>query len=75
MPTNNKKIKSVNQQQYEVQPQLRAVPMTLFPTAGTLNEVVDLGESRLPITNQNELFSLLMVYHNTLLQTVKQTTQ
>lgn len=72
MTTNNKQLNSVNQRQYEVQPQLRAVPMTLFPTAGTLKEVVELGNSRLPITNSNELISLLATYHNTLLQTVKQ---
>jgi hypothetical protein len=63
MTTNNK-------QQSELQPQLRAVPMNLFPTAGTLNEVVELGNSRLPITNPNELFSLLSTYHNTLLKTM-----
>lgn len=68
MTVNNKQLNNVNQQQSELQPQLRAVPMTLFPTAGTLNEVVDLGESRLPITNSNDLFSLLMQYHNTLLK-------
>lgn len=59
------------QEQCELQPQLRAVPMTLFPTADTLNEVVDLGNSRLPITNSNDLFSLLAQYHNTLLKQVK----
>lgn len=41
--------------------------MPLFPTAGTLQEVLDLGESRLPITNKNDLMSLLATYHNTLL--------
>lgn len=49
------------------QPQLRAVPMALFPTLGSLQEVVDLAESRLPITDKNEMLSLLMTYHNTLL--------
>ena len=47
---------------------LRAVPMSLFPTMGSLQEVVDLAESKLPITSPNELFSLLMTYHNTLIQ-------
>ena len=74
MTTNNNQTTPVNQQQSDAQPQLRAASMTLFPTAGTLREVVDLGESRLPITNQNELFSLLMTYHNTLLKTVQQPT-
>lgn len=50
------------------QPQLRAVPMTLFPVSGSLQEVVDLAESKLPITDKNEMFSLLMTYHNTLLK-------
>lgn len=49
-------------------PPLRAVPMTVFPTLGSLNEVVELGESKLPIKDKNELFSLLMTYHNTLLK-------
>lgn len=70
MPSNNKQSNLVNSTQCETQPQLRAVPMSLFPTAGTLNEVVDLGNSRLPITNPNELLSLLATYHNTLLKQV-----
>ncbi len=49
------------------QPPIRAVRMGLFPTHGSLQEVVDLGKSKLPITNENELVSLLMSYHNTLL--------
>jgi len=50
------------------QPQLRAAPMGLFPTLGSLQEVVNYGESKLPITDKNDLFSLLMTYHNTLLK-------
>lgn len=50
-----------------VQPPLRAVPMSLFPTANTLQEVVDQAETKLPISNKNELISILMLYHNTLL--------
>jgi hypothetical protein len=52
-------------------PALRAVPMGLFPTAGSLQEVVELAESKLPITNQNDMVCLLMTYHNTLLKTSK----
>ena len=54
-----------------VHPHLRAVPMALFPTMGSLQEVVDLADSKLPITNKNELSSLLFVYHNTLLKVLK----
>lgn len=52
------------------QPQLRAAPMALFPTLGSLQEVVDFAESKLPITDKNELTSLLMTYHNTLLMQI-----
>ena len=48
-------------------PPIRAVPMTLFPTLGSLQEVMDLAHSKLPITDKNELFSLLATHHNTLL--------
>ena len=50
------------------QPQLRAAPMELFPTLGSLQDVVHYGESKLPITDKNELFALLMTYHNTILK-------
>ena len=56
---------SVNTQQ---QPLLRAVPMGLFPQMNTLQEVIDLGETKLPIHNKNDLVSLIMCYHNTLLK-------
>lgn len=42
--------------------------MALFPTLGSLQEVVDFADSKLPITDRNEMFSLLMTYHNTLLK-------
>ena len=51
-----------------LQPQIRPVAKPLYPTMGSLQEVVDFGESKLPITSKNELFSLFMVYHNTLLK-------
>lgn len=50
------------------QPQLRAAPMGLFPTMGSLQEVIDFADSKLPITDKNDLFTLLMTYHNTLLK-------
>jgi len=48
-------------------PPIRAVHMDLFPTLNNLNEVVELGYSRIPGISRNELFSLLMTYQNTLL--------
>lgn len=41
--------------------------MTLFPTMGSLKEVMDFAESKLPITDKNDLHSLLMTFQNTLL--------
>jgi hypothetical protein len=41
--------------------------MSLFPTLGSLGEVHDLAESRLPIISKNDITVLLMTYHNTLL--------
>ena len=54
------------------QPPLRAVHMGLFPTMGSLQDVVDLADSKLPITSRNEVISLLMTYHNTLLSVTAQ---
>jgi hypothetical protein len=42
--------------------------MGLFPTAGSLQEVIDLAHSQLPIHHKNQVTSLLMTYHNTLLK-------
>lgn len=50
------------------EPSLRAVPMNVFPTLGSLQEVVDLANSKLPITNRNEMHSLLMIFQNTMLK-------
>lgn len=46
--------------------------MPVFPTLGSINEVVELAESKLPITSQNEMFSLLMTFQNTLLKQLNQ---
>lgn len=51
---------------------LKPIPMPLYATMGTLQEAVDYIDSCRPITKSNELFSLLMVYHNTLLKTLSQ---
>ena len=50
--------------------QLQPVPLPIYPTLGSLQEVVDLADSKHPISSKNELFALLMTYHNTLLFTV-----
>jgi hypothetical protein len=53
------------------QPMLRPVPMSLFPVMGSLQEVVDYAESRLPIITKNDITILLMTYHNSLLKVVE----
>lgn len=47
---------------------LQPVPMPLYPAMNSLQEVVDLADSKRPIITKNELFSILMTYHNTLLK-------
>jgi hypothetical protein len=46
---------------------LRPEVQSVFPTCDSLEDVVNLGVSRLPITTQNDLVVLLLTYHNTLL--------
>ncbi len=58
-----------------LEPALRPVSMGLFPTMGSLQEVVDYADSQLPITSKNGLTSLLMIYHNTLLDVIRQQRQ
>ena len=51
---------------------LAATPQPIYPTLGSLQEVMDLADSKLPITSRNELCSLLLTYHNTLLKVIQQ---
>lgn len=51
----------------QLDPPIRAVPMGLFPTRSSLQEVIDLAMSQVPITDKNVVYSLLATYHNTLL--------
>lgn len=50
-------------------------PKAIFPTYGSLDEAVNAAISRLPINNTNELLSVLMSYHNTLLQEINKVKQ
>jgi len=51
-----------------LKPHIRAVPMNLFPTMNSLNEVIEYADSTLPVASKNMMFVLLMTYHNTLLK-------
>jgi hypothetical protein len=55
----------------QLQPPLRAVAMPLFPTLGSLQEVLNFADSKLPITTKNDITTLLMTYHNTLLRQIQ----
>lgn len=54
---------------------IQPVPMNLFPTLGSLEEVIALANSKIPIGNKNEVYSLLMTYHNSLLNVIAQEKQ
>jgi hypothetical protein len=44
--------------------------MSLFPTMGSLQEVIDDAKAKLPITNENTLMTIIGAYHNTLLDLI-----
>lgn len=44
------------------------IPVGLFPTMDSLEDVMDYAESKLPVTNKNDMTSILYTYHNTLLK-------
>ena len=46
--------------------------MDLFPTMDTVLEAIQYIETQCPIQNPNEMFPLLMMYHNTLLKAFKE---
>ena len=46
---------------------LRTQQMSLFPTLSSVKEAIELMEAKLPITNKNELYALLMTFQNTVL--------
>jgi hypothetical protein len=41
---------------------------SLYPTLDSLQAVVELADSQVPITSKNDITTLLMIYHNTLLK-------
>lgn len=53
------------------EPPIRAVVMGLFPTMNSLEDVVSLAESKLPIKDSNDLRTILFTYHNTLLKEIQ----
>lgn len=45
--------------------------MGLFPTLDSLQQVVDLAHSQLPLECKNQVTAILATYHNTLLKQVQ----
>jgi hypothetical protein len=52
----------------QLQPPLRAVHMSLFPSMDTLDSAMEYCKAQLPVVEEQKLVPLLMVYHNTLLK-------
>ena len=45
--------------------------MSLYPTLGSLAEVIQMADSKMPVSHRNEMFAILMVFQNTLLKQLK----
>lgn len=56
---------------YELVLPITTHPMNLFPTMNNCDEVIHLAKSRLPLKSINEVYTLLRIYHNTLLNQLK----
>ena len=46
------------------------IPMNIYPTLGSVQEVVELANSKLPVVSQNVMYALLMTFQNTLLKAI-----
>lgn len=49
----------------------RPLPVDIFPTAGSLKDAIEFARMRLPDVPWNTLHTVLLVYHNTLLNELK----
>ena len=47
-------------------------PNSVYPTMPSLDTVILKAYSELPITDKNQLYAIIMVYHNTLLEQLKE---
>lgn len=47
---------------------IRPIPQTIYPEKDTLDEAAEFVLDQVPITDPNEMYALLMTYHNTLLK-------
>jgi hypothetical protein len=63
---------TTKQDEANVHPALRPVHLGLFPTMDSLDSVLDMALSQMPIMSPNQLVTVLMTYHNTLLKVQKE---
>jgi molecular chaperone GrpE (heat shock protein) len=54
-----------------IKPPLRAVHMTLFPCMDTLEDAIEHCCAQMPVKDSQRMIALLMLYHNTLLNTLE----
>lgn len=50
-----------------MQPNLNPTPQSVYSHKSTLNEAITYIQGQLPVSDPNEMYALLMLYHNTLL--------
>ena len=51
-----------------VKPPVQPEHMSLYPTMDSICEAIAYIESQVPVTQPNQMFSLLMMYQNTLIK-------
>jgi hypothetical protein len=51
---------------------MKPEPQTIYPTMDSINEVIELASSKVPVTKRNEMYALLMTFQNTLLKLMKE---
>ena len=49
-------------------PKIKPVHQSLYPTHNSFDQVIAAALSAVPVTGTNDMYALLMQYHNTLLQ-------
>jgi hypothetical protein len=47
---------------------VNAMKMSIYPSMNSVTEAISFIESQVPVQSKNEMFSLLMMFHNTLLK-------
>lgn len=49
---------------------VNAMKMSIYPSMNSVTEALSFIEAQVPVQSKNEMFSLLMMYHNTLLKEI-----